>query len=236
MKKLPTFQYEHELRNTGYTFIAGIDEVGRGCFAGPVVAGAVVFAKETIESFFNKEGEFTKDGVKINDSKKLRANERKMSSIWIKKHALSWGIGEVSVSVINRIGVGKSAHLAFKKAISKANVRLAKKSGLASANIDFLLIDAFQIPDVEGLPLHKQLPIIKGDTKSISIAAASIVAKVHRDTLMEELGMNPEYAIYDWSSNKGYGTQKHLDSIRKHGITEYHRKQFVETWKRKQGL
>jgi ribonuclease HII len=224
---LPNLSFEDALWNQGYTCVAGIDEVGRGCFAGPIVAAACVFDKYHVLKYVGADGSLRFDTFHINDSKKLPSKKRKYASIWIKENALTWGIGIVDVAIINEIGIGKAAQEAFRRAIREANMKFSK-------NIDYLLVDAFYIPNVEGLGNDLQTPLIKGDTKSISIAAASIIAKVHRDTLMEELGSNEKYLPYDWMSNKGYGTVKHLKAIKECGICELHRTQFVETWKRNQ--
>ena len=172
---LPDFSFEKELWNKGYQMIGGLDEVGRGCFAGPVVAGCVVFSKQTFDTF---KGGSLQGGrtISIDDSKKLRPHQRDLADEWIRQSCLTWGIGEVAVSLINRIGMGKATKVAFRLAVSDANRRL-------QSSVDFLLIDAFYIPFVRGLSRKNQLAIVDGDAKSFSIAAASIIAKVHRDNL-----------------------------------------------------
>ena len=232
MKSLPTFTYEKQIWKRAYRYIAGIDEVGRGCFAGPVVAGCVVFGKFSNFQFpFSIEG---KGKVIINDSKKLTKTQKEVAAKWIKENCLAWGIGEASASTINRVGIVKATEIAFRKAIKETNERLNKQKTISnkqnSATIDYLLIDAFYIPQVRGLRRKNQKAVIKGDSKSISIAAASIIAKVYRDQLMEKIGARQRYKRYDWCSNKGYGTKKHLEAIKKHGTNGYHRKQFVETY------
>lgn len=206
--EIPNYFFEKKQWKKDLRFIAGVDEVGRGSFAGPVMAGCVVFEKKT---------EFP-DGIKINDSKKLRPLERRKASKWIKQNALAWGIGETSVSVINRLGMAKATKMAFRRAISDANRRL-------SGRIDFLLIDAFFIPYVRGLRRKNQQAIINGDEKSFSIAAASIIAKVERDK--EMLRFSRKYPKYGWGRNKGYGTRQHQEALKKFGITRHHRKAFV---------
>lgn len=214
----PDFYFERKLHREGYRIIAGVDEVGRGCFAGAVVAGCVIFDKNTISTF---KGFPLQDSRKIiiNDSKKLTPKQREIADKWIRKNAFAWGIGAASVSQINRLGIKKASEIAFRKAI--VNCKLS---------IDYLLIDAFYIPYVKGLRRRNQKPIIKGDTKSVSIAAASIIAKVYRDNLMLKLGKKPKYKKYGWGKNKGYGTLEHRKAIKKFGLTRQHRKQFVETW------
>jgi ribonuclease HII len=207
---LPDFSNEHKLHKQGYKLIAGVDEVGRGCFAGAVVAAAVAFAPNSNK--FSKR-------IIINDSKKLSEKQREVADKWIRKNAISFGIGQASVAQINRLGIKKATEIAFRKAVKNCNIQ-----------IDYLLIDAFYIPYVKGLRRKNQKAIIKGDTKSISIAAASIVAKVYRDKLMTALSKKAMYRKYKWHKNKGYGTEEHQEMIRKHGTSNLHRKQFVETW------
>jgi len=204
------FSYEKKLWKK-YKVVAGVDEVGRGCFAGPVVAGCVVFPRDTKYKI--------PDTISIDDSKKLRPRERETSARWIKKNALAYGIGEASTALINRKGIKKASEVAFRKAIKAVNLKL-----------HFVLIDAFYIPYVKGLRRKNQKAIINGDEKSISIAAASIIAKVYRDKLMTHLSKESKYKNYGWGRNKGYGTREHQGAIKKYGITRYHRKQFVETY------
>lgn len=206
--KLPNFSFEKRKWKKDFKFVAGVDEVGRGSFAGPVMAGCVVFEKKTK----------IPDGIKINDSKKLRPLERRKASKWIKQNALAWGIGGASVSVINRLGMAKATKMAFRRAINDASRRLGGR-------IDFLLIDAFFIPYVRGLRRKNQQAIINGDEKSFSIAAASIIAKVERDK--EMLRFSRKYPKYGWGRNKGYGTRQHQEALKKFGITRHHRKAFV---------
>lgn len=208
-----TFKFEKRLWKK-YKFVAGADEVGRGCFAGAVVAGCVIF----------QEGISIPEDIIINDSKKLRPRQREKSSVWIKKNALSWGIGEAPASLINRIGMSKATKIAFRRAIADAR----KKRSMV---IDFLIIDAFFVPYVSGLPTsRRQLAIIDGDEKSYSVSAASIIAKVHRDKIMTSLAKQSRFKKYGWGRNKGYGTREHQGAIKKYGLTRYHRKVFVQTF------
>lgn len=237
--KLPGLTLEKKLWKRGFTLVAGIDEVGRGCFAGPVVAGCVIF---------NSNIRNTKNNipVKIDDSKKLTEKQREKSSVWIKENALSWGIGESSVALINRLGMAKATRMAFRRAVTDTNKR--SKNG----KIDYLLLDAFYVPFIRGLPKHKkgglrgvknqkegllqlaskskQLAIIHGDEKSFSIAAGSIIAKVYRDKLMKRIGERKQYEKYDWIHNKGYASKRHREAILLYGITTHHRKQFIKTY------
>lgn len=214
---LPDFSFEKKLHKKGLRIIAGIDEVGRGCFAGPVVAGCVVFSAGA--QWDSLHFRHPQNPVVINDSKKLSSNQREIADKWIRKNALAWGIGQASVNQINKLGIKKASEIAFRMAIKNCKVQ-----------IDYLLIDAFYIPYVKGLRRRNQKAIIKGDTKSVSIAAASIIAKVYRDRLMTELGKKPKFRKYKWAKNKGYGTIEHRKAIKKYGSTRQHRKQFVETW------
>jgi len=206
---LPDFSFEKTVSKKGYRIIAGMDEVGRGCFAGPVVAGAVVFG-------LNDKWE---NPPKINDSKKLTPRQREIADKWIRKNALVFGIGKSSVAQINKFGIKKASEIAFRKAIKNCGIE-----------INYILIDAFYVPYVRGLRRKNQKPIIKGDTKSISIAAASIIAKVYRDKLMAKLSNNRKYKKYGWDKNKGYGTLIHRNAIQKYGLTRLHRKKFVESY------
>lgn len=233
---LPNFSFERKIWRKGFELVAGCDEVGRGCFAGPIVAGCVVFP--TFKDLAFK-------GIKINDSKKLTPLYRQKAEKWIKKNALAWGIGEVPVSTINRVGMSKATRMAFRKAILNTNRRLGKR-------VQFILLDAFYVPYIRGVrkPRNRgilgsrlkrfvgdiegnQLAIVDGDEKSLSIASASIIAKVYRDRVMTRLGRNPKYKMYAWERNKGYGTIEHINAILKYGVSRYHRKQFVETFLKK---
>jgi len=197
-KQKPTFEYETKFWSKGLQYIAGVDEVGRGCFAGPVVAAAVI-----LPSDFSVTD-------KINDSKKLAPKIRTDLAAIIQKHALAFSIAEVSVSVINKSGIGEAAQQAFTNAIHGLRI-----------NPEHILIDAFYI---KSLQKEKQTPIIHGDCLSISIAAASIIAKVYRDALMQKL--HDSYKVYDFFTNKGYGTKKHREAIGKYGLCDLHRKSF----------
>jgi ribonuclease HII len=230
---MPHFNFEIEvLKKHKASCVCGADEVGRGCLAGPVVAGACVFtpnAKSQLPKF--KENNQT---IIINDSKRLTASQRERSAKWITENALAWGIGVASVSEINKLGIVKATHKAYRRAIANANTRLQGTLGRNSKvvrykpySIDYLLVDAFYIPHVKGLPRRSQNPIIKGDQQSVSIAAASIIAKVYRDSYM--LNLSTRHPQYYWHTNKGYGTKKHRDAILTHNRTSHHRKQFVET-------
>lgn len=189
---------EHQLFNYGFRFIAGIDEVGRGALAGPVVAAAVII--KDIDSFFITD---------LKDSKKINRRKRENLSKLIREKSYDIGIGIVDSATIDRINVLQATLLAMKRAI----VSLKHYP-------DYLLVDALSIPLV-GIP---QQSIIKGEDKSISIAAASIVAKVYRDNLMKKY--HEQYPYYLFDKNAGYGTKNHLTAIKIHGICPIHRKSF----------
>ena len=204
-KSLPTFQEEQFIWNTGLSNIAGLDEVGRGAFAGPVVAAAVIFPPKIIfnNSLLNE----------INDSKLLSAKKRGLLSEAIKSEALCYSIAEVGLEIINEKGIGKAAKIAFQQAID----------GLCHPP-QFCLIDAFSL---DTLSKDKQKAIIRGDRISISIAAASIIAKVYRDMLMEKY--HEQYKEYNFLENKGYGTSYHREMIGKYGLSPLHRTSFSLT-------
>ena len=188
-------RYEKELYKAGYQTIAGIDEVGRGPLAGPVVAAAVILPP----------------GCKIkglNDSKKIPKKKHDEIYQAVLDKALAVGIGLIDNEIIDRVNIYEATKLARKEALSKLCLKP-----------DYLLIDAMKL-DVE-IP---QESIIKGDANSLSIAAASIVAKVTRDKLMADY--DKEYPGYDFAQNAGYGTKSHLQGLERHGVTPIHRKTF----------
>lgn len=192
------FTFESQLWNTGKNLICGIDEVGRGCFAGPVVVGAVIFPKDS----FVIEG--------IADSKLLSASKREQLAVRIKNEALCWAVAEVGVPIINKLGIGKATQVAFRKVVT-----------LLTSRPDFILIDAFYINHFDK---KIQKPIVHGDALCASIAAASIVAKVYRDNLMR--GLDKKYPQYGFLNHKGYGTKAHRDAIKEFGLSKIHRKSF----------
>lgn len=194
----PTFNIEKDLWNLGYSLICGLDEVGRGCFAGPICVGAVVFSKDNP----------LLSGLA--DSKLLKPRQRLRLAEEIKKQALAWSVSEISVSHINKLGIGKATQMAFRKAIK-----------MLPKNPDFILIDAFYIKHINR---KKQKPIKDGDKVCASISAASIIAKVYRDKLMKNL--HKKYPVYGFSKHKGYGTKKHQEAIRAHGLSRMHRTSF----------
>ena len=191
---------EYERKYAEYTYICGIDEVGRGPLAGPVVAGAVIFAPEC-------------DILYINDSKQLSEKKREELYDVIMENAVAVGIGMASPQRIDEINILQATYEAMREAISKLD-----------PVPQILLNDAVTIPQVT-IP---QVPIIKGDAKSVSIAAASIVAKVTRDRMMVEYDKTmPEYGF---ASNKGYGAAAHIEALKKYGPSPIHRATFIKNF------
>ena len=190
--------YEEEYR--AYSYICGIDEVGRGPLAGPVVAGAVILPKDNPILY-------------LNDSKKLSEKKREMLYDEIMEHAVATGIGIVGPARIDEINILQATYEAMRMAIANLGVKP-----------DLLLNDAVTIPEVD----IRQVPIIKGDAKSVSIAAASIIAKVTRDRLMVKY--DKVLPGYDFASNKGYGTKAHREGLKKLGPTPIHRATFIKNF------
>ena len=188
--------YERLAYQEGANFIAGVDEVGRGPLAGPVVAAAVILPKNIEDLGFD-------------DSKKLSASKREEIYRLIQEKAIAIGIGIVDADIIDQVNIYQASRLAMQQAVSELKIQP-----------DYLLIDAMKI-DVN----TPQIGIIKGDAKSISIAAASIVAKQVRDQMMQEF--DELYPGYDFSNNAGYGTPKHLEGLKTKGICPIHRKTFA---------
>ncbi|MCR5753354.1 MAG: ribonuclease HII [Acetatifactor sp.] len=188
---------EYERKYSDYTYICGIDEVGRGPLAGPVVAGAVILPKDC-------------DILYINDSKKLSEKKREELYDVICDKAIACAVGYATPERIDEINILQATYEAMREAISKLD-----------PTPDILLNDAVTIPKVN----IRQIPIIKGDAKSISIGAASIVAKVTRDRLMVEY--DKVFPEYDFAGNKGYGSQAHIEALKKYGPTPIHRRSFI---------
>ena len=195
--KNPSFKQEQKLWNNELNYIAGVDEVGRGAFAGPLVAAAVILPKN-----FKRKG--------IRDSKLLTPDLRETLSKYVIENALFYSISEVNVHFINQFGVGEATQKAFRKCLKNLK-----------QSFDFVLVDGFKI---KGFDDNRQKAIIHGDNLSISIAAASIIAKVYRDNLMRKLHKNfPEYNFY---ANKGYGTKFHRAALKQYGLSNEHRTSF----------
>ena len=197
MEEFDNYKYEKELRDKGIKFIAGVDEVGRGPLVGPVVAACVVLPEE-----FNLDG--------LTDSKKLSEKKRDFYFEEVKRQALGYGIGIIDEKKIDEVNIYEATKLAMKEAIEDCK-KMCK--------IEHVLIDAMPLElDVD------TTSIIKGDLKSITISAASVIAKVTRDRMLDEL--HEKYPMYDFKKNKGYPTKKHLAAIEEYGIIDEHRRSY----------
>lgn len=209
-EKLQTMQvYERELRAAGKRCIAGVDEVGRGPLAGPVVAACVVLPEDF-------------DVLGVDDSKKLSEKKREQLYDAILSEALAYGIGMQDNASIDEINILEATKEAMRCAIIEAEQRLREKTG---CGIDHVLIDALTLREI-AIP---QTGIIKGDSASLSIAAASILAKVTRDRMMIEY--DSIYPGYAFAKNKGYGTKAHYEGLQAQGMTPIHRRSFLKNFK-----
>ncbi len=192
-------RYEAMMREKGYRQIAGLDEVGRGPLAGPVTAAAVILPPDT---------ELVIPGV--DDSKKVSAKKREELAEIIKEKAAAWAVGSIDMATIDRVNILEATKLAMKQALEKLAV-----------TPDVLLLDALTLQGVS-LP---QMPIVHGDALSVSIAAASILAKVTRDRFMTEA--DALYPQYGFASNKGYGSAAHIEALKTYGPCPLHRRSFI---------
>lgn len=195
---MDNFEYERKLYNEGVNFIGGVDEVGRGPLVGNVVAACCVLPKD-----------FKLDG--LTDSKKLSEKKRDLFYEYIKENCIAYAIGEVTPKRIDEINIYEASREAMMIAIKKVQKMI---------NLEHVLVDAMPLPDLD-IP---HTPIIKGDLKSISIAAASVIAKVTRDKEMYEL--DKKYPKYGYASHKGYPTKKHLENLNKYGLIDGYRKSY----------
>lgn len=205
MPNEPTLRFEIEYWNEGIGLIAGVDEVGMGALAGPVTAAAVTWDQQFLISNF----QFL--NVTIRDSKTLSVNQRERADAWIREHASAWAVGEASVEEIEEINIRSASHLAMRRAVDALKSRP-----------ELLLVDgnSDQIH-----PLIPAVNIISGDSICYSIAAASIVAKVHRDNAMVKLG--EQYPEYGFAAHKGYGSAAHMEALKTHGATLDHRRSYA---------
>lgn len=210
-------QFELQQIKLGNNFIAGIDEVGRGPLAGPLVIAAVIFDKNkllSLEQHLNRNNDVISDEfkllLKINDSKKINEKTRIILSSFIKDFSISFSIIEIQHYDIDKKGIAWGTEQGFYRAYKELDIKP-----------DHVLSDAYKI---KSLPTDMQTNIIKGDSKSISIAAASIIAKVYRDDLMNKY--DSLFPNYSFKKHKGYGTKQHLEAINKFGPCEIHRKSF----------
>lgn len=196
--KYPTYEIEEELLAEGYSDIAGVDEVGRGPGVGPVVAAAVKIPINVLPELIGR----------VKDSKKMTVRQRNLMAPMIMSYC-KVGIGLSSNDIIDKINILEATKRAMLIAV-------------AGIETDYLLVDGDYKMKLDDPIPQKQIP--KGDSLSISIAAASIVAKVYRDDIMKQL--HEIYPVYNWKNNKGYLTREHIEAIKRYGITEYHRKSF----------
>ena len=200
---LPTFEKELFHVEQGRKMIAGVDEVGRGPVAGPIVSAAVIFDLDTLPEI--PEGY-------IKDSKKIAEKKREKSVEYIKEYALGIGLGVVDSTDVDDLGISKANQLSFHRAIENLNIKP-----------DYILVDG-------NLKFNSPIPystIVKGDLHCYSIAAASIIAKVYRDNLMHELSKS--FPQYGFERNKGYGTAEHMTAIREFGLSKHHRTSFLKS-------
>ncbi len=202
MKQLPTWEHELALWQAGYTALAGVDEAGRGAWAGPLVAAAVI-----IPACATPDDEVW---AAVRDSKLLTAHQREGLYPAIHERAVAVGIGVVSPALLDLIGLGPANRLAMVRAVQAL-----------SQSPDHLLIDAFKLPKL----LLPQRSIVHGDTLSPAIAAASVIAKVYRDRLMREYAAT--FPGYAFAAHKGYGTAAHQAALAQHGPTPIHRRCFA---------
>ena len=194
-----TLKYEKLAWSSGATLVAGVDEVGRGSLFGPVVAAAVI-----LDSTYRIRG--------LRDSKLLLADRREVLAERIREHSIAWSVAAVDAARIDQINIYHASRVAMQEAVAQLN-----------PTADHLLVDAMKLDCL--LP---QRAIIHGDALSASIAAASILAKVHRDRMIAE--WDPVFPVYGLSSNKGYSTPKHLSALREHGPSPLHRQSFAPVW------
>ena len=201
----PTYEIEEQVKADGYKYVVGIDEAGRGPGAGPVVAAAVHIPEEVLPELLGK----------VNDSKKMSPKRREAMFEYITEHC-SYGVQEVGADIIDDINILEATKTAMRSSVEQLEY------------YDYLLIDGTVdlSKHLIGVPGQR---VIKGDTKSVSIAAASVVAKVTRDRIMLEL--HTIFPIYKWDKNKGYLTKEHIEAIQTYGITDYHRATFKKVGK-----
>lgn len=206
--------FENELYNKGVRLVAGVDEVGRGPLAGPFVAGAVILDLEKVIGLLRNNDVEDQESLglynQIRDSKKLTIKRRTTIEQFLLNAVISYSITEISSDELDKIGVSQATQLSFYRCIQKLSVKP-----------EHILTDAFEI---KKLTKDCQTNIKEGDNKSISIAAASIMAKVYRDRVMDQ--MHLKYPSYGFDKNKGYGTKYHLEALQNFGICPIHRKSF----------
>lgn len=202
---MPTFDRETQLQKQGYKRVAGVDEAGRGPLAGPVVAGAAILTREFARKWFGQ----------LNDSKQLSAKERERLCALIKDSA-QWGIGMASAEEIDEMNIRRASWEAMRRALADLEARFGA--------FDYALVDGLEVREMKW-PAWNYEALVKGDTRSISVAAGSILAKVTRDALMLELSQ--QFSGYGFSRHKGYPTPEHYAALRELGPCAIHRKTFA---------
>jgi ribonuclease HII len=219
--EFPNYKEEQNFHNEGFRFVFGADEAGMGPLAGPVVA-AVCLLKEGDYSRRTNDKWF----YRVRDSKTISKSERDKLEELILANCESYGIGEASVSEIDEMNIHQARFLAMKRAFENCLQKKKFRENFLAKNKIFLAVDGkFVIPNLDYSNLRQQA-FVKGDQKILSIAAASILAKSHRDRLLENLSL--KYPEYELQKHKGYGTQKHIAAIRKFGASKIHRKSFLK--------
>lgn len=232
---VPSFKYEQDLLSEGYDWVIGLDEVGRGSLAGPVMVGAVVIGIKQVKENYMPEG--------LADSKLLSEKRREELYEPLQKWCTTWAVGSCTNTEIDEWGISYALGVAALKAISKVEEDIKKLSFSVNANTrantransnfriaaildgpcDYIdkVANTFDAPYVhEPVKVHT---LVKADRQCASVAAAAVLAKVTRDNLMVSLAKNPQYAAYDWASNKGYGSLAHRNAIKKVGPSDLHR-------------
>jgi ribonuclease HII len=198
---------EHSLLTRGFRVIAGVDEVGRGAWAGPVVAGAVCLPLERDDLAQVLNG--------VRDSKQLSRMQRERMASAIQACAVAWAVGEASHAEIDHMGIVPATCVAMRRALAALRVQL-------DSRVEFLLLDKIRWVSMDNTPFDA---IVRGDQESLSIAAASVLAKVHRDSLMTQF--DAQYQGYAFASNKGYGTVAHQRTLAQRGVSPIHRMSFA---------
>lgn len=219
---VPSFKYEQDLLCEGYDWVIGLDEVGRGSLAGPVMVGAVVIGIKQVKENYMPEG--------LADSKLLSEKRREELYEPLQKWCTTWAVGSCTNTEIDEWGISYTLGVAALKAIAKVeeDIQISKKENTRIAAIldgpcDYIdkVANTFDAPYIpEPVKVHT---LVKADRQCASVAAAAVLAKVTRDNLMVSLAKNPKYAAYDWASNKGYGSLAHRNAIKKVGPSDLHR-------------
>jgi len=219
--EFPNYKEEQNFHDEGFRFVFGADEVGMGPLAGPVVAAVCLLKEGDYNSRKNDKWFY-----RVRDSKTIAKSERDKLEELILANCEAYGIGEASVVEIDELNIHQARFLAMKRALEKCLQNINLNLDISAKNVSCILVDGkFTIPDMDYENIH-QKAIVKGDQKVLSIAAASILAKSHRDRLLEIL--SEKYPEYELQQHKGYGTQKHIAAIKKYGPSEIHRKSFLK--------